>query len=217
MMVVDRTRYFAVILIFLGAAGLIINLDLFSFSRGLMKLLALTIAALSLYQLYDSLSRYQRGHNSNLFEIMVYSIISLICLAFAFRGSLLISYWNMIWPIGLIVLGIITYLYLKENPEVMDFVLLRKSPYDASNGLTSWEPKNPIVRALIAIIVTVFTLGIVFFTIFGAVTPILAVVFLIVGGVLFFTLGITFLAVIIPLAIILSPVIFIIWLLSLIF
>lgn len=210
----DNTKYIAAILIVVGVVGLFANLNTTFFSLSLSRLLALGIAGLSLYQLFVSITKTER-RDYNRFEIIVYAVISLVCLTYAFRKSFLISYWSTIWPIGLIILGIAAYLYLKENPDIMDYVLLRKPLFNGGNTIVinNKEVKNPIARALIGL----FVLGVVFLTIFGVVTPILAIVVIIVGGVLLFTLGVTFLSVIIPIAIILSPIIFIIWLLSLLF
>ncbi|HOB09625.1 MAG: hypothetical protein WAP20_01575 [Limnochordia bacterium] len=103
-------------------------------------------------------------------------------------------YWNIVWPIGIILLGIAAFVYLRDNPN-----------------LTSANLVEKVVGGL----VVAGVLMLVFLAVFGIIGPILALVAVIIAAVVLFKLGIAILAVVIPLAVIISPIILIVWLLLL--
>ncbi len=158
--------------------------------------------------------------------LIIVGIIGLIINSNGFTfPSILTTNWNTIWPVMIIVIGMIIYFLLKKNPEIMDYILLRKplfiSSSDNESGMririNNWEPKNPIVKTLVVFGALIFTGVVLILTFLGVVTPIIAVTLVTVGIVLLAVFGVAFLAVLIPLAILLSPILIIIWLLSLIF
>ena len=103
-------------------------------------------------------------------------------------------YWNIVWPIGIILLGIAAFVYLRDNPN-----------------LTSANLVEKVVGGL----VVAGVLMLVFLAVFGIIGPILALVAVIIAAVVLFKLGIAILAVVIPLAVVISPIILIVWLLLL--
>lgn len=103
-------------------------------------------------------------------------------------------YWNIVWPIGIILLGIAAFVYLRDNPN-----------------LTSANLVEKVVGGL----VVAGVLMLVFLAVFGIIGPILALVAVIIAAVVLFKLGIAILAVVIPLAVIILPIILIVWLLLL--
>ncbi len=106
------------------------------------------------------------------------------------------AYWNTIWPVGIIILGIAVYIYNRGNPHLSAADFIKK---------------------IIAGIIVAGTLLIVFLAVFGIVGPILALVAVIVAPLLLLKLGIAVMAVLIPIMVIFAPIILIIWLLSLLF
>ncbi|HHX02624.1 MAG TPA: hypothetical protein GX739_08215 [Firmicutes bacterium] len=105
-----------------------------------------------------------------------------------------VYYWNIIWPIGIIFLGVAVYKYLRDNPDLAS---------------TDWGEK------VLAGLLVAGTMILVFLAIFGIIGPILALIAVIIVPVVLLKLGIVFLAVLIPIAIILAPIILILWLLAL--
>lgn len=125
------------------------------------------------------------------------------------------TYWNIIWPVLIIILGLAIYYFSKKNPN--DVIISWDNFDDLHIKIGNWEPKNPIVRTIIGFLAIIIALTIVGLVIFGFITPILAVVAIIVFLVILVALGITFISVLLPLVILAAPFILIIGLVSLLF
>lgn len=123
------------------------------------------------------------------------------------------DYWNIIWPILIIGLGIAIYFYIKKYPN--DLKISWDKFENTEIRIGNWEPQNPIVRMIIATLAIIFALTVVGLVIFGLVTPILAIVAVVVVLTLLLAIGATFIATLLPLAIVAAPFILIIWLITL--
>jgi len=89
-----------------------------------------------------------------------------------------IGFWHVIWPVGLILLGIAAFGYLRNNPNLTTANLAEKA---------------------VAGLVVAGVLMLVIFAVFGIVGPILALVAVIIAAVVLFKLGIALFVVLLPL------------------
>mgnify|MGYP006280664929 CR=1 FL=1 len=92
-----------------------------------------------------------------------------------------------------------------------------KDPSDWNIKVGNWEPENPVLRLLIGILVSAFTLGLVALILFGVIGPVLGIVLVIIIVAILGSLGLTLLGLLIPFAVFIGPILIIFWLISLLF
>ncbi len=115
------------------------------------------------------------------------------------------------WPILLIALGLLLIYKPIANKK---WTLFNSKTQE---GAHEWETDNPILVRLIMAIASAFVIIIVSFVLLGVLGPIFLFLILLVPFAIIAGLGVAFIKILIPIAILAAPVIFVIWLLSLIF
>ena len=91
-----------------------------------------------------------------------------------------------------------------------------KDPSEWDIKIGNWEPQNPIIKAIVGFLVGIFVVGLVTLIMFGVMGPVLGIVVVITVIAVLGGLGLSLLGIIIPLAIFLAPIIFILWIISII-
>lgn len=116
---------------------------------------------------------------------------------------------NLIWPLILVGLGLLA-LYSSNKPTDQ-----------SEKEIDDREIRNNFLIKLIGIVISVIVMIIVGFVMIGVLAPVFLLLVLLIPFILFIVLGATFLPIVLPLlipfVIFAAPIIFIIWLLSLLF
>ncbi|NLM25529.1 MAG: hypothetical protein GX208_05380 [Firmicutes bacterium] len=121
--------------------------------------------------------------------------------------------FNLLWPLIIIGMGVLALLSTSKDETENRLKLIIDD--------TEHEINNPFLAKLIIIGVSVFTIIIVGFVLVGVLAPIFLLLLLGIPLIILLVLGATLLKIVLPLLIaifiIAAPILFIIWLLSLIF
>jgi len=91
------------------------------------------------------------------------------------------------------------------------------NPKDWQIKIGNWEPENPVVKFFLGFFALFISLGIVLLVLLGVVGPVLGFVLLVTLISVLGSLALALLVFLVPLALLVAPFFFIIWLLMLIF
>jgi hypothetical protein len=90
-----------------------------------------------------------------------------------------------------------------------------KDPSEWNMKIGNWEPENPLLKLIIGILVSVFAIGLVVLILFGVIGPVLGIVLVITIVAIIGSLGLSLLGLLIPFAVLIAPILLIIWFISL--
>ncbi len=124
---------------------------------------------------------------------------------------------KILWPLALIALGVYLLVALQDREVNVSWNGSDSDPVELHVGEKTYRVEDPLVRTILGIVGAVIGITVAGLVLFGVVGPILLVVLGVVAVVLVIALGIPFLALLIPLFVLASPIILLIWLLSLLF
>jgi hypothetical protein len=117
--------------------------------------------------------------------------------------------WNVIWPLGLIALGIWVLTKGVQGPRKREIIV-------EGGRVITVEEQSPVMKLLAGIVVA-FTLGLVGLIVLGVVAPLGILLIPLLPLILFFRLGAAFLKLLISFTLFGAPILLIILLLALLF